>query len=86
MEAGQVEIDDEQGRLKWYESSDNARRGFCSQCGTSMFFKSQRWPGELHITLAAFDEDIDRAPQAHANYDAHIDWMPIDDTLAIFTG
>ena len=86
MEAAQVQVDDRQNQLNWYESSEGAARGFCGKCGTSMFFKSQRFPGELHLTLAAFDEDIDRAPQAHANYDAHIDWMPIDDTLAIFTG
>jgi len=24
--------------LKWYESSDWARRGFCAECGTSLFY------------------------------------------------
>ncbi len=86
IEAGQVEIDDEEDHLSWYESSEGARRGFCNRCGTSMFFRSQRWPGELHITLAAFDGAIDRKPQAHAFYDTHVDWMPIDETLAVFRG
>ena len=25
--------------LKWYKSSKNAKRGFCSKCGASIFFK-----------------------------------------------
>ena len=27
--------------LKWYQSSDNARRGFCSECGGTLFFDPQ---------------------------------------------
>jgi len=86
MDANQVSISDEEDKLSWYESSNDARRGFCRQCGTSLFFKSSRWKGELHITLAAIDGGCDRRPQAHAFYDAHVDWMPIDETLAVFKG
>ena len=25
--------------LKWYQSSDKARRGFCSECGASLFWE-----------------------------------------------
>jgi len=25
-------------RLKWYQSSDKVRRGFCADCGSSIFF------------------------------------------------
>jgi len=51
-----------------------------------MLFESQRWPGETHVALACIDEPIDRAPQAHAFYDNHVDWIPIDDALKIFGG
>ena len=27
--------------LSWYDSSDKARRGFCSVCGSSMFYESK---------------------------------------------
>jgi len=27
------------GTLKWYHSSDLAKRGFCSRCGASIFYK-----------------------------------------------
>ena len=81
MVSDHVTILDHDNQLTWYESSAGAERGFCGRCGASLFFKSKNWAGELHIALAAFDDPIDREPQAHAFYAAHIDWMPVDDTL-----
>lgn len=36
--------------LKWYRSSDKARRGFCSECGASLFWES---PARETISIAA---------------------------------
>lgn len=72
--------------LRWYASSPGARRGFCRQCGSSMLFESERWAGETHVALGCLDGPIDRAPQAHAFYDSHVDWVPIDDALTVFRG
>jgi len=33
-----LSIDDPEGCLEWYASSDRARRGFCRRCGASLFF------------------------------------------------
>ncbi len=30
--------------LKWYRSSDFAKRGFCSECGSSLFYKVDEKP------------------------------------------
>ena len=46
-----------------------------------MFFKSERWPGELHIARALFLEPIDRVPQAHVFYETHVDWATVGDEL-----
>lgn len=72
--------------LKWYESSPGARRGFCSSCGSTMLFESARWAGETHVALGCVDGPIDRPPQAHAFYDTHVDWLPIDESLKIYRG
>jgi len=71
------------GKLQWYESSPGARRGFCKHCGSSMLFESARWSGETHVALACLDGAIDRKPQANAFYNAHVDWMPMDESLTI---
>ncbi len=35
---GAVSIHDQNRQLKWYRSSDKARRGFCRRCGSSLFW------------------------------------------------
>lgn len=36
--------------LRWFQSSDIARRGFCNQCGSSLFWQPE---GEARISIAA---------------------------------
>ena len=36
--------------LKWYASSEVARRGFCSECGASLFWEAS---GRDHVSIAA---------------------------------
>lgn len=81
FETGQVEITDSRAQLSWFDSSAGAQRGFCNKCGSSLFFRSKRWAGELHIALGSMDDEIDRPPQANVFFDRHVDWMPIDATL-----
>ena len=73
-------------QLKWYESSSGARRGFCTNCGSTMLFESARWPGETHVALGCIEDPIDREPQANVFFDSHVNWMPINEALKIFSG
>ena len=46
------------GHVKWYRSSDKVRRGFCAECGSSLFFDpldraKHDWIG---ISMGAFDK------------------------------
>lgn len=79
-------LDQGKQELSWFESSKGASRGFCNNCSSSMFFRSERWADELHVALACLDDPIDRDPQAHAFHDSHVDWMPIDDALKMYNG
>ena len=79
LDAGRCTIDDPAHRLTWYRSSDLGERGFCSRCGSTLFFRSPRWAGELHVTLANFLGPVDRAPQAHVFWDTHVDWLGLDE-------
>jgi len=73
-----------ESQLAWFQSSELAQRGFCRTCGSSMLFRSERWPGEMHVALGILDGAIDRGPQAHVFHDTHVNWVPLDDALAIF--
>ena len=78
MHEEDVAIADPHARLQWFASTPAARRGFCARCGSPLFFRSPRWPGELHVALAALHDPADRAPQAHAYWDAHVPWLALD--------
>lgn len=67
--------------LKWHGSSEDAERGFCSECGSTLFFCSARWPGEMHIARANLFGEIDREPSAHVYWSGHVHWLTLGDEL-----
>ena len=75
------EIASDDAKLRWYHSSKQSRRGFCLECGTTLFFASTASPGEMHIALATAEESIDRAPQGHVFFDHHVSWFEPGDDL-----
>lgn len=70
---------------KWYQSSQQSRRGFCGNCGTTLFFASTICPGEIHVARPAIPGPIDREPQCHVFYDQHADWIEVGDALPRYT-
>lgn len=76
-----VVIEHSGNALEWYSATENAYRGFCNRCGSTVFFKSARWPGELHITTVNFDQALDRTPQCHVHYDTRQPWLHLADGL-----
>ena len=65
-------------RLKVYQSSADATRSFCGVCGSSLFFQSGNWPGEIHVTLASLDSPTGLEPQAHAYWGSRVAWADAD--------
>ena len=41
--------------LKWFESSEWAERGFCSKCGSTLFYRLKQQPDALHAQAGQFD-------------------------------
>lgn len=77
----QVSIDDSKQLLHWFSTDSGSSRGFCSACGSSMFFKAPAWPGELHVARSLVSGAVDRQPQAHAYFDTHVGWINLVDDL-----
>jgi hypothetical protein len=71
-----VSVDAGAEDLAAYASSPGTQRSFCRACGTRLFFQSDRWAGETHIALAAFDDAVDRAPEGHAFFVVQVAWIP----------
>jgi hypothetical protein len=74
-------IDDSAQRLRWFDAGQGGQRGFCSRCGSPMFFRGERWPGELHIARALFHEPLAQAPMVHGYWDTHVSWVQLADNL-----
>ena len=70
---------------RWYQSSRQSRRGFCDNCGTTLFFASTLCPGEMHVTRASMPGPIDREPQCHVFYDQRVAWIEGADKLPHYT-
>ena len=75
-------LEDPGKTLTWYSATENAYRGFCNQCGSTVFFKSARWPGELHITVVNIHQKFEQAPQAHVYWDSKQAWLHFADDLS----
>lgn len=81
IDAGHFALEVQEDALAWYTSSPQAERGFCRLCGSSLLFRSARWPGEVHVTRANIEGPLDRQPQMHGFYDTHVDWFAVNDDL-----
>ncbi len=73
-----------QGSPRDHASSKGVRRRFCGECGTPLSYESDRWPGEVHITVGSLDRPEDLPPQGHVFTEEQIPWFHIADGLPRF--
>ena len=70
----------EQRGLRWFRSSEFARRGFCSECGSSLFWQHDK-AGHTSIAAGTLDGPTGIATTKHI-YAAHKgDYYEIADSL-----
>ena len=65
------------GALSTFESSPGVRRGFCARCGSTLTYEGDRWPGEVHLHVGAFDDPAALAPTGHAFADERLPWLKL---------
>ncbi len=69
--------------VSWYRSSESARRGFCRQCGSALFWKSDG-AEYTSIMAGAFETPTDLEPGYHIFCADKGDFYDIDDGLPKF--
>jgi hypothetical protein len=65
-----------------YPSSEHARRYFCVQCGTGLFYSNaEMLPGLVDVQVATLDEPGEAPPENHFQTAERIEWMETAHTL-----
>jgi hypothetical protein len=54
----------EERGLRWYSSSPQVRRGFCGECGSSLFFDEKGDP-KMGFSAGTLDEPTELRSKAH---------------------
>ena len=63
------------GKINRFESSPGSFRGFCPACGSRLYFRSTRWPGEIHVHAATLDVPEDYQPDAQVVMRSRMPWL-----------
>jgi hypothetical protein len=74
----QVEFTQGAELLRDYLSSPGTHRKFCTRCGTRVAFESEHgaWADEVHLPLALFVTEVDRAPHVNSFPEERPGWAP----------
>ena len=80
----QLELQDDDGLLREYESSPGKRRAFCSRCGSPIFAYLTSTPDLVRIRLGTLDTPFEKRAQAHTFVSDKADWDVIDDGILQF--
>jgi hypothetical protein len=77
---GEVTIEDDHHQLKWYRSSQKAQRGFCGQCGSSLFW-DEHGAELLRIAAGTLDQPTGLRTVAHIYTADKTDYYALADDL-----
>jgi hypothetical protein len=69
-----------------YASSENIRRGFCSECGSSLTYRSTQYPDYLTLSIASLDDPDLTSPNYHIHTKSQVSWLTIDDDCKKYPG
>ncbi len=75
----QLIIHEERG-LSWYKSSDDARRGFCCECGSSLFWETGR-RSTISIMAGTLELPTRLTASSHIFVESAGDYYDLDDGL-----
>ena len=79
MRSNALEMVEERG-LRWYRASDAAKRGFCGECGSTLFWQPDD-DDRIAIAAGSIDGESGLATAAHIFVADKGDYYRLDDDL-----
>ncbi len=67
-----------------FSSSPGVERSFCARCGSPLSFAGERWPGEIHLFVASFENPASVSPEVHVHVGEQLSWLHLGDGLPRF--
>jgi len=71
---------EDEGNLRWYQSSERVRRGFCALCGSSLFWDPVE-SEKIAVAMGAFDDPTGTRLHMHIFTSQKGDYYDIADGL-----
>jgi hypothetical protein len=68
------------GRLMRFASSDVAERGFCSDCGTPLFY-APSGTDQIELMIGTLDDPDAVSPALHYGVESRVGWLHLADGL-----
>jgi hypothetical protein len=72
------------GHAATFNSTEQATRSFCPQCGTQLTFEHSALPDEIDVTTATLDEPEKVPPKDHTHWATRLSWLHVSDELPKF--
>ena len=69
------------GQITICNTSPGVCRGFCGNCGTSLTYVAERWPGQVSVLAPTLDDPGVAAPTAHGYVEHKLPWVKLHDGL-----
>jgi hypothetical protein len=69
------------GELAVWNSSSGVERGFCAQCGSSLTYVGEQWPGLVSILAPTLDNPAIATPTIHVYTEHQLPWVKLGDGL-----
>lgn len=61
-----------------FASSPGVVRSFCGRCGSAVAFTGERWPGEVHLHVGAFDDPESFPPKGQGFPEERLSWLHLE--------
>ncbi|WP_459696665.1 GFA family protein [Acidisoma sp. C75] len=68
------------GPVRWFDAGTGVRRGFCGECGTTLF-SERRSANTIGLSMGSLDDADGLAPSDHIWVSAKQRWLTFDDGL-----